>query len=154
MAKIGSFGKTRGAVEDTFDYFGEEVRIHPDYTALLVTEFLDGVAHLDETDPDAAVALKNFSRQFVHPDDFDRFWQLALSNRQDASDLMEVYQAIGAALTGRPTQRPSDSSDGPPSTEPKSLDGSLVRGLDRYEGRADLQQGLVLAFESRSRNSA
>lgn len=167
MASIGSFGTPREApVEDlTFDYFGVEYRVHPDATDLELFEFMDVAASLDTIQAggeDAAigsvVAIRSALRNLVHPDDYAAVWSAAKANRQTIEDLTELAMALAAAVADRPTERPSDSSDGPQSTEPSSTDDSssldspdsaVIRSIRRHEaaGRPDLALAVEKAQE-------
>jgi hypothetical protein len=55
-------------------------------------------------------------------DSWDRFRKVATRDGVDAEELMGVCSAIFAAVTGRPSSRPSESSDGPSSIGLRSTD--------------------------------
>jgi hypothetical protein len=59
-------------------------------------------------------AMYEFMRGCL-PDEstWQRFQQVAMVNGADAGELMEVCSSIFTAVSGRPTSRPSDLSDGP-----------------------------------------
>lgn len=159
MASIGSFGTAREAVAEelTFDYFGEQYRVHPDATDLALVEFMDLAASIEigaggKVTPESIgagvqslAAIMSALRELVHPDDFAAVWRAAKANRQTIEDLTELAMGLAAAVADRPTVRPSDSSDGPSSTEQSSTgdSSSPVSHLSvarRFEeqGRPDL----------------
>jgi hypothetical protein len=100
---------------------------------------------VDSNDMAGVVALKGLLRECVAEDEWDRFWALAKKSRATGDELMIVVQEAVAALAERPTLRPSDSSDGPRTTPPRSEDDSSSRVIARLEekGRPDL--ALVVA---------
>jgi hypothetical protein len=67
----------------------------------------------------------------------------------DDETLVHVVEGIFEDMTqrdaGRPTSRPSDSSDGPQTMKASSTGDFSSRALARLAGRPDLQQALVLA---------
>lgn len=150
MANLGTFGTAREGSDDTFTYFDMAVRVHPAMSDLSLHDFMEKAAHIDEADPSAWTLVKDFIREQIHPDDFDQFWALARANRQDTADLMGVAKGLYAAVTGRPTMRPSSSSRGRPRTKRKSAAGSSSPVIDRLAGRPDLQLAVVQAQEAAS----
>jgi hypothetical protein len=139
---LGSFGVDRPALEETFEYFGEVIRVHPDLTDLAFIDLT--VTMATATSGNQAIsALSSLSATVVHPDDLDRFVALAHAHRQTIGDITELTGAIVEALSKRPTVRPSASSDGSPATAPSSTDDSSSRALHRLEGRPDLQLTVI-----------
>jgi hypothetical protein len=113
--KIGSFGDPAGEAEVeemTFDYFGEELRVHPDLTDAELVDWLEQAATVKEDDPKAGALVKDFLRACVHPEDFEKFWTLGKRHRQSVEDRMKVANALLEAVTDRPTERPSGSPPG------------------------------------------
>lgn len=137
---------------DSFDYFGADVRVHPEFGELTVFDWAEDVGALDSEDPRAAAAVKSLMRRVVHPADFEVFWALALQHRQTNDELAKLMSAIVEALTGRPTQRPSDSPAGRPSTVPNSVAAASMRAQQRLEaeGRPDLAVAVLRAREART----
>lgn len=158
MGSVGTFGTERPQAEDlTFGYFGAEYRVHPDAGELALVDFLDLAAAIeiaaDGTPTPEQLgegarqvkAIVDALRELVHPDDFAAFWKAAKAHRQTIEDLTEVAMGLAAAAADRPTERPSDSSDGPQRTEPSSTADSssqdkrlsVARRLEE-QGRPDL----------------
>lgn len=118
---LGSFGVVKSDNTDfSFDYFGNSVRVHPEISELTFVDFMEEATSVGENDPRAIVLVKKLVRLLVHPDDFDTFWAAAKANKQGTLDLMALGEQIVSGMAGRPTKRPSDSSDGSPETESKS----------------------------------
>ncbi len=147
MRNLGEFGVTHEPEDYSFSYFGEEVRAHPLIGPLLMDEMMELALKVDAEmqdsegvpTPEAMTFTKGFVKKFVHPDDFEKFWHLAMVNRQSQEEVASVGYKVIAALTERPTERPSDSSDGPQPTAPSLKDVSYSRVMKRLEGRPDLQ---------------
>lgn len=140
MAKIGSFGEDRELEDNTFDYFGVELRVNALAGEQAYIDFLEVAGELDERDPKVAIGVKNFMREIVHPDDFDVFWSLSRTKRQDTGDLFKLAQKIVEAVSGRPTEQSSGSPAGLHGTVPSSTAASYSQVRQELEagGRPDL----------------
>lgn len=110
----------RGPLVASFTYFGEQIRVHPDVTEVDMIDFLDDAETVDKDDPKSMLMVKNAARNHVHPDDFEKFWQLRKANRQGVEQLMGTIWQIVGGLTGKANGQRSASSDGPPATNPSS----------------------------------
>lgn len=130
----------RGPLAATFTYFGETVRVNPDMTEVDMIDFLDDAEHVKKDDPKSMLMIKQAARSHVHPDDFDRFWALRKKHRQGTEQLMGTIWQIVGAVAGRPTGRPSDSSDGPPETSPSSPASSSPVDVDQSDRAKYLRQ--------------
>lgn len=106
----------------------------------------------DSGDLDGLLAMYDLLEQVIAPADWERFQSVAGRERADGEQLMAVVGAVFAALAGRPTQRSSDSSDGPTTTQPKSGDVSYLRVVERLEqeGRPGLALAVQMSNEARS----
>lgn len=84
--------------------------------------------------------------------DWDRFCDVATENACDDDNFWEVVAQIYEANAGRPTGRPSASSDGPPSTPRRSAGASSSPAKDLLEakGRPDLAVVVMMADEERT----
>lgn len=103
----------------------------------------------DSLDMHGLSAMYLLIQQCLNEDDWVRFQKHATVKRADDNDLMKFVQDVMERLSGRPTQKPSDSSDGPKTTEPSSEDAATLRVLDRTEGRPDLQLAVLEAQEAK-----
>jgi hypothetical protein len=86
-------------------------------------------AGLDSDDMDGLAALYTLIQDCIDPADWPRFERHATDTKAEADDLMKVVQTVIEALAARPTQRPADSSAGPPSTSAPS------KGISSTPGR-------------------
>lgn len=88
----------------------------------------------------------------IIPKDWDRFVKHALQSRASIDEVAKVFWDAIEALSGRPTQRPADSSSGPQTTSESSTDGSSLRVIDREieKGRPDLAYAIWDAQRQRA----
>lgn len=151
VAHLGDFGEQVDEPEEvTFGYFGETVRVNPALSDLDLVDFVDLVGDGTGLGLEQVGLIKDFARQCIHGDDFDRFWATARNNRQGITEVYELLAKIVAAVTERPTGRSSGSAGGPSSTSTNSADDDLSTALQRYEGRPDFQLALVRAHEEQA----
>lgn len=150
MSHIGDFGEAQPELDATFGYFGEKIRVNPTMNELDMFDFVESAKDMDDMDPEAIVAVKNYLRGMIHPDDFDRFWLTAKKNRQGMEDLFKLTQKIVEKVADRPTKSPSSSSSGRRKTGRKSKQGSSSRALTLLEGRPDLQEVVVRRQEAQA----
>lgn len=126
MADFGDFSAivaARDAAEtgepvkaDTFGWFGEQIRLRPHISPITVGAFfasLDGASEAD-----AIAETTNLLKQAIDPADWGTFRSLADNNDVQSPQLLDVIMKILEARAGRPTQQPSDSSDGLSATSP------------------------------------
>ncbi len=119
------------------DFFGETIRLAEEPSQTAMMDFAE-VASGELSPLEAMAATKTVIKACVHPDDWQRFWSLARKHNADTErDLMPVVVAVFEMETDRPTQRPSDSSDGPRPTAPSSTAGSSLLE-ERLRARPDL----------------
>jgi hypothetical protein len=86
-------------------------------------------------DFEGMAAMYDLLKSCIADHEWDRFEQVADENRVDGDTLFEVVKDTFAVLSGRPTSRPSDSSDGPTPTSTSSTDASSSRAIGRLEGK-------------------
>jgi hypothetical protein len=148
---LGELGQARAPSEETFGWFGTQMRVHPDLSDAAMVDAADAAETITDLDGAAALRLvKKFLREVVHPEDFDQFWTIGRANRQSVEDFSTVAATLIEAVTGRPTQRPAGSSAGPGATAPNFADDSYSRVMRRLDGRPDLQLMVLEARESRA----
>jgi hypothetical protein len=135
MALIGEFGAVVREIEqsepDEFVFFGETFTVADRVGAMPLLRFA-AVAEAGTQAEELAgmAAMHELLRDCLAPGDWPRFQKVAADNKADAEELMAVCGAIYQAVTGRPTQRPSDSAGGSSPTtessrEPSSSEESL-----------------------------
>jgi hypothetical protein len=99
----------------------------------------DGV---DSDEMEGFAAIYDLLRECIHEDDWDRF-EAHASKVHAGEELMQVVSEAMTLITARPTNQPSDSSDGPQTTSGSSADGfgspvtSLVERLES-QGRPSI----------------
>jgi hypothetical protein len=151
MTHLGDFGTERDVVEAEFGYFGATIRVNPDITDVGVLEVFAALGEMSE-DSEAVLVmseLRSAVATMVHPDDIERFWELAHRNRQTSEDIGSLASKLIEGLAGRPTKQPSDSSGGLPTTDTSSPAASSSPALRALAGRPDLQLAVVRAEEAR-----
>lgn len=135
-----------------FPWFGVEVRTNPTLTDVALVDLLEKSGELDDKDPRGAVAVKDFVRECIHEDDFGDFWKLGKAHGYSTLEFAEVASRIVQAVAGDPTQESADSSNGPESTDTKSLvvSSKVRRTVEELtaDGRPDLAEFFVLAEEA------
>lgn len=145
--RLGDFGTQRPPADDEFGYFGHTIRVHPDFSDVVFLEsFAESAAAVDVGQVEA---VNTMMRTLIHPEDFEQFWKLVRANRQQTEDLATLAMDIMESITDRPTERPSDSSDGPRSTDENSpvvSSSPVVRRLES-QGRPDLALMVVQTQE-------
>jgi hypothetical protein len=126
---LGSFGTPRAAVDMTFDYFGETIRVHPHASDLALVDFMDQASGVDsENVYQAMQTMVEWLRQQIHPDDWDRFYAAAKGNGQQVGDLMHVAREITAAVAGFPTGESSGSPAGSRAERRRKKSGKKSKG--------------------------
>jgi hypothetical protein len=126
MASLGDLGVVKPKVIDSFGWFGQEIRINPNLTDIVLMDFAEKAAAIDEDSPEVMGFVKMQMRLVVYTEDFDAFWSAALENGQDSTDLMAVMKTIVESTAKRPTQLPAGSSAGQPRTVVTSPDVSSL----------------------------
>lgn len=126
MGDLGNIGRKKVREETSFGWFGDRIRANPNLTDVVLLDFAEEAANIDENSPQAMTLIKRQMRLAIHKADFDRFWELALENGQDTYDLMDVMKRIVESVAQRPTVLPSDSSAGQPRTVVTSPDVSSL----------------------------
>lgn len=126
MGSLGDLGKVKVREETSFGWFGETIRTNPGLTDIVLMDFAEEAAGIDEDSPEVMTFIKRQMRLAIHPADFNTFWSLALENGQDSEDLMRVMKAVIESAAKRPTPLPSDSSAGQALTVTTSPDVSSL----------------------------
>ena len=127
-------------------FFGEQFDLNPEPSEYALMEFAEAAA--DGVDGDTMQGLAAMMRlvtECIDVKDRSRFRVLARKSKAGADDLTKVIQAAFKQETERPTGRPSDSSDGPTITAPRSVASSDDKP-SRFAGRPDLE--LMVAARS------
>lgn len=142
---------------------GEEFRVRAGVPLAARMRFAHVTQKSKTSDWEQLDAVYRLCRAALHPDeDFDRFLDVAERDDVDQEELSLFVRKVMTGDIDRPTSRPSDSSDGPRSTEQKSesapepLEDSVhARVIRMHEkaGRPD-KALLVLMAQQQQRVSA
>lgn len=132
MAVVGEFGAARAEAKrtepDQIVFFGETFTIADEVGVVALCDFAEAaLSGADTSEMTGMAAMKNFVRDTIAPQDFDRFWQTAGKNKADADLLMAVVARVYEVISGRPTESPSGSAPGPSATSPSSSASSSRR---------------------------
>jgi len=135
----------------------EPVTFELDGTAYTCRELtpleLSQVARLhgqDAESPESLAFMAEFYEMLLGHDQYQVFLKNTASFGTGIETLVEIIQGVFEDLTNRPTGRPSDSSPGRPTTEPKSTVASSSRVPRRLENRPDLAMAILAAGQEES----
>lgn len=124
----------------TFTWFGESFRVNPDMTETTLIDLFEMASAVDvdpeSLDPKQMKFAKDYVREHIHPDDFERLWQVGKEHRQGIQRLMQLCMRVLTLVSERPTVPPSGSSDGRPVINQSLPDGAspqAVRARNRAE---------------------
>jgi hypothetical protein len=126
---------------------GETFDLEDSYATIMVADFsadlLDDKINL--------VALRALLQHLILPEDWERFHALCVDKRLGNHDLLKAVEEAIEAINERPTEQPTDSSDGLTTTPAKSEVASSLRVIGRLEGqgRPDLALQVKRAAEFR-----
>jgi hypothetical protein len=107
-------------------------------------------AGVDSDDMEGLVVIGDVLRECFTDEAYAQFEDAAMKNHADGDELMEVMQQAMQAIAERPTQQPSDSSDGQPTITTSSVGDSSSQALSLLDGRPDLQLMVMQASEARA----
>jgi hypothetical protein len=140
-------------------FFGESFALkHPDEYQWAMLEFAEvATGGIDDGTLEALAAVMTMLRAAIADDDFPRFRSAARKNKaQVKRDLMPVVvAAFRQEVVDHPTGQPSGSSDGPTSTEQRSVSVPAPQGLTlvqelEAEGRPDKAEFVAMAERARA----
>lgn len=109
---------------------------------------------VDANDMEGLSAIYDLLRSVIADDAWDRFEEHATVVRADGDDLMEVVSQAIEVISARPTDGPSDSSDGPQTVSESSADDSSSRVMHRLEQEGRPSLALMVQQAQGSRASA
>lgn len=165
---LGSLGTPHEPVDLTFDYFGVVIQVNENASDLDLVGFMLDAADVEAVDENKAMqAVARYLKGLIAEGDWDTFWRTAKANRQSMPDLLMLGERIVEAVSGVPTEPPSDSVSGRPNIPSKSKAASSSQGARRDndkananatrralalvpQGRADIKEFLVQAAEARA----
>ena len=108
---------------------------------------------VDSSTLDGLAAMTDLLEEVIEPEDWRLFAAHVRAKHVQQAELLQVVFDAMEVITGRPTSRPSVSSDGPSTTNRNSsvVSSSVVIDLER-QGRPDL--ALIASQADASRRSA
>lgn len=140
---------TIGWKDETFE-LSDTPNAAPIYQFAMLAQ--DGV---DSTELEGIAATGRMIEAYLAPHEVARFWAHAAKTRATDDELLAVMGLAVMALTGRPTVRSSDSSDGPSPISAPSSDEPLEKVLARIPAeRTDLRLIVHQADQARRATSA
>ncbi len=122
MALLGEYGAARREADpdvepDTFTLCGVQFAASADVDAVAVLEYGEVAAQgVEAEDVAGMAAILALLRSAVEESEWPRFRATVRKHRPSVEVLMELATAVVQRETGRPTQRPADSSAGPSTT--------------------------------------
>jgi len=125
----------------TVEFLGERFAVAEKLGVLPMMRFAKvAKGGADSSDMDGLAAMYDLLQQSIADDEWERFSDHADAQRADSEELMQVVADVIAIHSGRPTSRPSDSSDGSQTTTAKSAGDSSSQVIEALEaaGRPDL----------------
>jgi hypothetical protein len=156
MASLGSFEAAAKRADpdrepDTFTLCGETFTVADEVSPVPLMRFAKAAdAGTDSDSMEGLVAMYDLLRDCLAPEErepdvtdaetgkvvrgklvrpgFDRFLEVATVNKVSNDTLWEIVNAVYAAVSGRPTQPPSNSSDGQRTSSTGSTGGSSTTG--------------------------
>jgi hypothetical protein len=131
-------------------FLGEQFKVRGSVALMALMRF----AHIaqggtDSGEMEGLAAMYDLLESAIDEGDWGRFQDHALKTRATDKDLMLLVRKVIRGETDRPTQRPSDSSDGPGSTEQKSESEEPVSPEPQVEEPVQLR--VVRRLESEGR---
>lgn len=126
---------------DFLTLHGQQFQMADQPNGYLMTKFgMMAAEGADTDDPEAARLMMKLLKSCFTPEEFKRFDRLCEDTPTSAEDLLTVVTDAIEVWSARPTPRPADSSDGPPTTSPRSTDDFSSRVIQREieRGRPDL----------------
>jgi len=125
---------------------GQQYRVADKIGAMPLLRFAKAAdSGLDVNDLEGYAATYDLLEQCLTPDDWQRFQRHATTCRASADEILELMKSTYQAMTGRPTVRPSVSSDGPTPTAESSADDSSSPVMRVIESIPDSRPDLKLA---------
>jgi hypothetical protein len=141
----------------TVEFAGEQFRTRRKVGAIALMRFAK-VAKTggDSATMDGLAAMYDLLEACIAKDEWQRFLSHAADVDADDGELMKVVSDVIELLSGRPTGRPSDSSDGPQTGKASSGGDSSLRVVRRLEdeGRPDKALMVLMAQETRATSAA
>jgi hypothetical protein len=136
------------------EFFGETFEAPERFNMRAFTRFAALAEQgIDDADMSAVAAVDRLITQSVKPEDLGRFDALCDKERPSVDELMEFIGTVISEVTDRPTERPSDSTDGPSTTATSSAADSSSAVIHRLEQEGRASVALMVMQQAESRGS-
>lgn len=129
-------------------FMGDSFNVQDEISAIAMGDFAVAAASTEGEDKNslpAMAAMMGLLEDCVMPEEWQRFRKVAKAKRAGFDDLMKFVGEIMVASAERPTGQPSDSTDGLPTTELKSVSSSADKVTQAFPGRPDKQLAVLRA---------
>lgn len=105
----------------TFDWHGTKIRCRAEMPALPLLELAATGEEMQNTAVEddfllVGAAFYRFLECVIDPADWPKFRRASMANGDGPDQLLPLVEKLGAAISGRPTERRSASPSGPPPT--------------------------------------
>ena len=115
---------------------GEQFKVRNGIALMALMRFAHiAQAGTDSGEMEGLAAMYDLLESAIADEDWGRFQAHAVKARATDKDLMMLVRKVIRGEADRPTQRPSDSSDGPPRTRALSAVDSSSQVIARLEGQ-------------------
>jgi hypothetical protein len=134
-------------------FCGERFELTERPSKMALMEFASvAVTGADSESLEGLAALHNLLQECIGEAEWPRFKALAREHKSDDVALFGVVNSVFEAYSEIPTTRPSDSSDGPENTSPRSEGDVFSRSKAALEakGRPDLAVVVMQAQEAQA----
>lgn len=129
---------------DEITFHGEQYRLADKMGLMPLMRFAKlARSGLDSQEMEGLAAMYDLLEQCIDDEDWPRFEASATRHRDQGDELMAVVTKAIEVMAARPTQRSSDSSDGPPSTSGSSTGDSSSPVVRRLEQQGRPAQALI-----------
>lgn len=131
----------------TVECMGESFEVHSEISAWAFADFAKATkgSDSDAVSTDAVLAMMDLLQDCIVADDWERFKAVTRAKRASFEQLMAVVKDMTEAQAERPTGRPSDSSDGPTTTNLNSELSLEDKALERSGLRPDQKLAVLRA---------
>ena len=122
MANLGNFGTAKRDADpnyepDTFEFYGESFEVARRVGGMPLLDFAEVATNGTEAEElEGLAAMKALLRDCLVPGDWARFQKVAQENKSELAEMMKICAVVYETVSARPTERPSDSADGPSTT--------------------------------------
>jgi hypothetical protein len=126
--------------DGSVEFFGETFALPERVGSMPLMRFAKLAQQGVQTDDfEGLAAMYDLIEACLSEADWPRFQACATANRATDEELLAVVAEVMVAMAGRPTSRPSVSSDGPSVIAPNFTSTPAERAIAQLDGRPDLQ---------------